>query len=517
MFGKRNFDHIPDSVLLHIFSFLYRHELSTVGLVNRRWQRISSDGTLWRHIQLTENDDKRIRDIITTKCRSHLTRLNLTKCNLTPELMIILSGICIHLKELSLQKCYFLGRRRRFKLHVFKRLRTLDARLLRGNVAFVVPLLHCSPNLENLALDETIGTSWSGKILQKMNKLRLLDLTRCVQVNDGDLEIMAQNCRKLESLLLDKCFKIGGCKLPILLRECKMLKTLSLAFTRVSDEWLIQCDWANSSLTEVDFSCCYFLSTVGLGVLFANLVDCKYINLSNCTESSAISQRILTDVTRFQSLEVLNLDDGFETTPENERLICKVAQNCPKLTCFLVGITLQTASCLEQCLRSLPQLKRFGISRVDEFPYNWRPGAAANRLGGFSLEMILNYLASYNHKLEALQLSGYRDHECKSVTDGFVHLLRNCKNLSRICSFGGNANILIMAADAQVQTKRHEIRLIKPTMLFPTPRTITPPPSYCFDRIIYGKETSTVNDPWKGPFVYEVQRNRRFWIENAYE
>ena len=113
-------------------------------------------------------------------------------------------------------------------------------------------------------------------------------------------------------------------------------------------------------------------------------------------------------MTRFQSLEVLNLDDGFETTPEKERLICKVAQNCPKLSCFLVGITLQTASCLEQCLRSLPQLKRFGISEIDDFPYKvWRPGAAANRLRGFSLEMILNYLASCNHKLEALQLEGF--------------------------------------------------------------------------------------------------------------
>ena len=156
-------------------------------------------------------------------------------------------------------------------------------------MAFIVPFLRRSPNLENIALDETVGPSWSRKILQKMNKLRLLDLTRCVQVNDDDLEIMSQNCRNLESLPLDKCFTIGRCKLSILLRGCKMLKTLSLAFKRVSDEWLIQCDWANSSLTEVDFSCWYFLSTVGLGVLFANLVDCKYINLSNCTDSSAIS------------------------------------------------------------------------------------------------------------------------------------------------------------------------------------------------------------------------------------
>ena len=517
MFGESNFDHIPDSVLLNIFSLLPCHELATVGQVNQRWKRISNDGTLWRHIQLIGRDDKRIKEIITSKCRSHLSRMNLNKCSLTPEIMVTLSGTCIHLKELSLQKCYFARRRRRFRLHVFKNLTTLDARLLRGNAAFVVRLLRCTPNLEILALDETIGSFWDSKILKKMNKMRLLDLTRCVEVTDKDLEIMGENCPNLESLLLDKCFKIRGYNLPILLRGCKMLKTLSLAFTRVSDDSLIQCDWANSSLTEIDFSCCYFLSATGLENVFANLVDSKYINLSNCTESSAISQRILTAMTRFQSLEVLSLDDGFETTLENEKLICKVAQNCPNISCFLVGIALQTATCLEQCLRSLSQLKRFGISGMDDFPYNWRPGPSPIRPDGFGLEMILNYLASYNHKLEALQLSGYRDHECETITNGFVNLLRNCKNLARICSFGGNADILVMAADAQMQTKRQEICLIKPTMLFPTPRTVTPPPSYCFDRFVYDKETSTVDDPWRGPFVYEVQRNRRFWIENAYE
>ena len=320
MFGEINPDHIPDSVLLQIFSLLPFYELATVGQVSKRWQRISGDGSLWRHIHLIGRDDKRIKEVISTKCRSYLTRMNLTKCSLTPEFMVALSSICIHLKELSLKKCYFARRRRRFRLHVFKNLRTLDARLLRGHAAFVIRLLRFSPNLELLALDETIGSSWDGKIVQKMSKMRFLDLTRCVEVTDKDLEIMAENCPNLESLILDKCFKIRGNSLSILLGRCKnkMLKTLSLAFTRVSDDCLNRCDWAtDSSLAEIDFSCCHFLSVTSLQNIIADLVDCKYINLNNCTESSVISERILTSMTHFRFLEVLSLDDGFETTPES--------------------------------------------------------------------------------------------------------------------------------------------------------------------------------------------------------
>ena len=125
---------------------------------------------------------------------------------------------------------------------------------------------------------------------------------------------------------------------------------------------------------------------------------------------------------------------------------------------------------------------------------------------GFGLDMILKNLATYCHKLEALKLSGYHDRECDTITNAFVHLLRNCRNLSRICSFGGSTDMLVMAADAEMQTSRQDVRLFKPTMLFPTPTSVTPPPSLCFDRVVYNKESSTIDDPWRGPFVCEVQR-----------
>lgn len=511
--------HIPDSVLLHIFDLLPRHQLLEVGKVNNRWLRISCDATLWRCIELEYKDEVQIKEVITKISCSLLTTMNLHTCTLTAESMVTLSGKCTQLKQLTLQKCYFERPKKRFRLHVLKNLTTLDARTLRGNAAIVLRLLRCSPNLETLAMDDTIGSSWDGKILRKLNKIRLLDLSRCVEVKDKDLEQMAENCPNLESLLLIKCFKIRGYNLPLLLRSCKRLRTLSLACTRVTDDCLLSSDWTNSRLTEVDFSCCFFLSEQSLSVVFENLADCKYINLSNCSETPALTPKILRDMRRFKSLEVLNLDDGFVTSLTNERLICKIAQNCPNISCLLLGVALKTASCLERCLRCLPELKRFGISAypgMDDPPVAWRPGPAAIPPNGFGLEMILNYLSWYCPKLEALQLSGYPDRECESITNGFVNLLRNCENLSRICSFGGNTDILVMAADAQMQTKRHGIQLIKPTMLYPTPRTITPPPSFSFDRLIYNKETSSIEDQWRGPFVYEFERNRRFWVEHSY-
>ena len=37
---------------------------------------------------------------------------------------------------------------------------------------------------------------------------------------------------------------------------------------------------------------------------------------------------------------------------------------------------------------------------------------------GFGLDMILKNLATYCHKLEALQLSGYHDRGCDTMTEG---------------------------------------------------------------------------------------------------
>lgn len=513
-----HFNHLPDSILLHILNFLPRWEFAIAAQVSKRWQRVSSDGALWRILQLESKNEDNIKEIITKRSCSLLTQLNLIKCSLTPEFMVTLTGICTQMKELTLQKCFFTRQKRRFRLHILRKLKTLDARLLRGNVSFVLRLLRCTPNLEILAVDETIGYNWNGRILQKMSQIRLLDLCRCVEVTDEDVEIMADSCPRLESLLLTKCFKIRGYSLPVLLCNCKMLKTLSLAYTRVTDDCLRKCSWKNSSLTEIDFSSCYFISSRGLDTLFSNQTDMKYVNLSNCSEHSVVTPRILSDMVRFKSLEVLNLDDGFVTSAGNEELICKIAQNCPNISCLVVGVTLKTASCLERCLRCLTELRRFGISYYpehDDLPIidSYREEVPPN---GFGLDMILKNLATYCHKLEALQLSGYQDRECETITNAFVHLLRNCKNLSRICSFGGNTDILVMAADAEMQTSRQDVRLIKPTMLFPTPRSVTPPPGLCFDRVVYYKESSTIDDPWRGPFVYEVQRNRRFWLDDTY-
>ena len=504
---------IPENILLHILTFLPRRELANVSLVSQTWRRLCYDGSLWNSLQFESACEEEIKKIICKRSSALLTRLNLTNCNLTPEFVVTISAICSHLRELTLQKCFFVRESRRFRLNVFKRLKTLDARLLKGNTTFIPRLLGCTPNLETLAVDETVGTSWSGRSLKNMKKLRLLDLTGCIEVTDKDIEIVAHNCPSLESLLLVKCFKVEGQSLPVLLRNCKALKTLSLSETSVTDESLCSCDWKKLFIKEIDLSSCYLLSSQGLREVFSNLTDLKYLNLENCGDGISVSPRMLSKVIAFRSLEVLNLDDGLSASEEREELICEIAQNCPNICCLVVGTSLNTAPCLERCLRSLVQLKRFGIcsrSSLEDLPI-LNNGRAVIPPNGFGLEVLLNNLAQYCHNLEALQLSGYQDQECASITNAFVELMKNCNNLARICSFDGNSDVLIMAADAQMQAGRQDVRLIKPTMLFPSPRDITPPPSLCFDQVVYTKEATFSDDPWRGPFMYEVQRNARFY------
>ena len=225
-----HFNHLPDSILLHILNFLRRWELAIAAQDSKGWQRVSYYGALWRILELESNNEDNIKEIITKRSCSLLTQLNLIKCSLTPEFMVTLRGICTQMKELTLQKCFFTRQKRRFRLQILRKLRTLDARLLRGNLSFVLRLLRCTPNLEILAVDETMGSNWNGRILKKMSQICLSDLCR-VELTDEDVEILAHHCPRLESLLLTKCFKIRGYSLPVLICNCKMLKTLSLAYT----------------------------------------------------------------------------------------------------------------------------------------------------------------------------------------------------------------------------------------------------------------------------------------------
>jgi len=52
------------------------------------------------------------------------------------------------------------------------------------------------------------------------------------------------------------------------------------------------------------------------------------MNLSNCSEHSAVTPRILSQMVRFKSLEVLNLDNGFVTSTVNGEFVksCRIAR-----------------------------------------------------------------------------------------------------------------------------------------------------------------------------------------------
>jgi len=109
-----HFNHLPDSILLHILNFLPRWELAIAAQVSKRWQRVSSDGALWRILQLESKNEDNIKEIITKRSCSPLTQLNLIKCSLTPEFMVTLTGICTQMKELTLQKCSLRGKKEDF-------------------------------------------------------------------------------------------------------------------------------------------------------------------------------------------------------------------------------------------------------------------------------------------------------------------------------------------------------------------------------------------------------------------
>lgn len=481
---------LPDSIFLKVFSLLPHTTLCQLALVCKHWRRLAYDGSLWRFVNLHRLKPYYLDELTGERLGKQLKQLTLWRCSISIENLFQLANACPQLQEIILRRNTLKQQRRRdIRKLLFPELRVIDARDVQGYVSHVVELIASAPNLEKLAIDGTMDGFFDHAVFRNIPNLKILDCSRCMDLLDEGVTILARSCPKLESLSLMRCYMIEGSTLPFLFQRCKSFKSLSLAYTHVTDNVIYSCDLSTSCLEELDISHCPGISSDSIAYITSKLVDMTYLNVNSCNYGQhGIDRDILRSIARYSSLKVLDLDaiNGQEGADEQ---FVNISKSCKSLEVLRANKAFATLNGLQLCIQNLPNLKRFGI-------VNYR----RDHLDlGMEVQHVLLNLAHFCLKLEILELSDFLDRESNEKTEAFYQLMAHCSQLRKISIFTLNRDMFVMAAEGRMRANRDDIRLVQPTMICPTPRVVTTLPGRSFDQIVYGDRNEILDDddPWR--------------------
>ncbi|KAK3703578.1 hypothetical protein QZH41_006904 [Actinostola sp. cb2023] len=487
---------LPDSILLKIFSYLPHTKLANVAVVCKLWRRIAYDGSLWRCVEVHRLKPHHIEYLTGRRLSRQLKQIVFWRCSISQENLYCLAEACPQLQEIFLRRNTIKQQRVNDvkKKPFFPGLLVLDARDVQGYVSHVVELIACAPNLERLAIDGSMDGFFDHDVFRNTPNLRILDCSRCMDVLDEGVAVVAQSCPNLESLSLMRCYMIEGTTLPFLFESCQSLKSLSVAYTHVTNNVICSCDFEQSCLEELDISHCPGVGSAAIAYITSKLRDMTYLNINSCKYGPyGIHRGVLRTIASYPSLKVLDVDAIAGQDGADEEFV-KISEHCKNLEVLRVNKAFATLTGLKQCLKNLPNLKRFGIVNHRRDHHD----------GGMEVQYVLQTLALHCCKLETLELSDFRDKESNEKTNAFYQLMTHCVRLRKISIFTFNRDMFVMAAEGRIRANKSDIRLVQPTMICPTPRVVTTLPGRCFDHMVYGDRDEIIydDDPWRARKYY---------------
>ena len=187
------------------------------------------------------------------------------------------------------------------------------------------------PNIEKVAIDASMEGFFDPQCVQKTPQIYKSSIcSRCMDVRDDHVAVIAMSCRRLQSLSLMRCYNFEGTSLPSLFQYCPMLKSLSVSYTHVTNSAIEDCELEECGLLELDMSHCPGISSSGVHSVTSRLQDMVYLNVNSCSYGPGIDQRIFRTLARYTSLVVLDLDatDGHNGADED---LIKITQRCSDL------------------------------------------------------------------------------------------------------------------------------------------------------------------------------------------
>ncbi|XP_074652297.1 uncharacterized protein LOC141906806 [Tubulanus polymorphus] len=308
-----SFDFLPDDIILGIFSNLPTEQVCRCARVCRRWYGLAWDPTLWTSIRVNDSsvDINKALKVLTHRLSYdtpfvcvNIHRINLNGCSkLSDKGLQVIANRCPEITHLDLLGCANITNMAIFE--VVSKCTNLEH----------LNLLGCS-SITCISLTPEASMQAS-PLRSKQIFLRYLDMSDCVDLEDGGLSIIASHCTQLCYLYLRRCTRVSDIGVQYIANYCTMLRELSLSdCRRITDFGLRELSKLETSLRYLSIAKCDKISDVGVRYIAKFCYKLRYLNCRGCEAVSDDSiVQLAHSCRRLRSLDVGKCDvtdDGLQ-------------------------------------------------------------------------------------------------------------------------------------------------------------------------------------------------------------
>lgn len=319
-----DFSSLPDSVIVHILSFLRYPRLVLASRVCKRWQRLCFDSSLWRKLWFYRSHASKVTGELIRKFvprrSSYILSIDLEGCSqINDDSVKYLAKNCPNLKKLSIKSCQLVT-----------------------DQGIISIAQNCFKLISvKFPMDNVTSTGLVAIIKNNPHLKRIFAFSRAV--TQKTIDTLSTNCADLETLIVyESCLKehenssidaLTDNMLINLARGCTKLKELTLRYNQIllTDLSLVYLATKCRDLEQFVIDYCdldHKITDIGLIALanFCN-VNCLHISNGQISDHSlvAIAERI-PDIS----------DLSLEFSKVSDIGVFRLMQKCQKLESLII-------------------------------------------------------------------------------------------------------------------------------------------------------------------------------------
>lgn len=368
---KCNFDinRIPESVLLHTFSFLAVRDLLSLRCVSKLWKRIAEDKQLWRSVNLS---CKRIKESnllfrLPERISQHVRVVNLMWSYMTIPSFKCIKTIFKNMEILLLQYCKFsIPVRERNVLRLTNcidlppNLKILDVRNVQGSWFEDTGTLVSLPKIEAMAFSQTLPSDWLSRLSTTwLPRLKVLHVQNNPALTDPFLKRIIKNTPRLESLSVRGCIYVKGNFLSTI-EELSSFNTLDISGTRIAGEHITAVDWEKIKITDLNISFCCKLLEADMRYLLSKLRYLRQLRVCFVGWGRSLTDKVINHISQQSKLLLVTIDIQ-STFAMSTKALAKLCRHCPNLQYLRIGTIVKNEEELLMLLNDLPKIKSLSL------------------------------------------------------------------------------------------------------------------------------------------------------------
>lgn len=326
-----------DEIWLFVFSYLDFFDLCQVAQVCTRFNRLTCDQQLYRHVQFREKHIPLVSDSVMQRVvargGSCIRMLWLAKCwFVTDDALRCVAQHCPQLERLSLESCNVTSEGVALLARSCPKLQQIVLNNGRefANDALVQFALHCPNVMFFSAVNCDLDSGVLEQAICNWPQLVHLDIRNNPALGDTTLSELAQHCPQLEYVNFCGCPQASSTGIAALARGCKQLQFLDLnECGRITRKCLSTISTHSTRLRWLNLSCCFLLSAADISAAVMRLPHLIYLNLSACHATTDIT---LGDIANHcPHLQILDISECPQITDAGVELVLR---GCPELSCL---------------------------------------------------------------------------------------------------------------------------------------------------------------------------------------